>query len=421
MPRPRAHLGDSHNFGRRVTLRDGRVCKPRTLLWEWLLLAEESPLRQVLASAAERNGMRGAFEFLPTLQFQGPRVGTDGEVEHVRLTPLPDPTAVDGVARLPPERRRALAVIVGRSLALFTWLGVADLHWENLVLGVDAEGRTIFGPLDIEMILDDLSSPTETKLLPDADPAYAAICRHAAGVRRVLPYLGKPILPQDLVAVLAAYREMLALLEEESKALAVTLSDLPELREAPIRVCLRGTDEYVRARTEPIWPPLLDAEREQMSRGDIPYFFRLYGRQGIHYYEDESLTEVGRLPLRGDVPRLPPLLDLGRGLRAPSRKKLREEGLFTVLGAFDDPSLTGSHELDGLRITFAPRRLVVRLPGGEELESRRDLRAFVGSVYLPCECGEVRAVFVPQVTTCKPTRFRASPRTSSRASGRGAS
>jgi hypothetical protein len=25
----------------------------------------------------------------------------------------------------------------------------------------------------------------------------------------------------------------------------------------------------------------------------------------------------------------------------------------------------------------------------------------VGSVYLPCRCGEVRSVFVPEVTVCK--------------------
>ena len=61
------------------------------------------------------------------------------------------------------------------------------------MLGVDARGRVVFSPLDIEMILADLSLPTETKLLPDPDPEVAEICRHAAGVRRVLPYLGKPV------------------------------------------------------------------------------------------------------------------------------------------------------------------------------------------------------------------------------------
>jgi hypothetical protein len=278
---------------------------------------------------------------------------------------------------------------------------VADLHWENLVLGVDNRGRVVFAPLDIEMILADLSLPTETKLLPDADPEYAAVCRHAAGVRRVLPYLGKPVDPADLVVMASAYLGTLAFLDRHARAIAAVFAGLPELGEMPIRVCLRGTEEYVRARPEALWPPLLDAETEQLARGDIPYFFRLYGRPGIHWFGNRELTRIERLPLEGDVPQLDPALDVSRGFRSPSRKKLREDGLFTLLGAFDHPSFAGKHESDGLEVTFRRRSLVVKLPGGEELESRRDLRSFVGSVYLPCRCGEVFSVFVPEVTACE--------------------
>jgi hypothetical protein len=179
------------------------------------------------------------------------------------------------------------------------------------------------------------------------------------------------------------------------------LARLPGLRTTPIRVCLRGTADYVRARTEPVWPPLLDAEAEQLARGDVPYFFRLYGTPGIHYYADRSLRRLERIPSGGDVPRLDPILKLSSGLRSPSRKKLREEGLFTVLGAFDHSALAGRHRNDELDVAFGRRTLVVRLPTGEELRSRRDLSAFVGSVYLRCRCGEVRTVFVPSKTRCE--------------------
>ncbi|MEO8905989.1 MAG: hypothetical protein ABI488_25805 [Polyangiaceae bacterium] len=391
MSNPRIHLGDSHNFGRRVSRREGRIAKPRTLLWEWLLLSADSPLRRVLDEAAEHAGLgREAFGFLPTLEFFELRGRAGGEVESVQLEALPP---LDG------EGTRALAGIVGRSLALWSWFGVADLHWENLVLGLDARGRTVFGPLDVEMILADLARPTETKLLPDADPEYAAICRHAAGVRRVLPYLGKPIAAADLVEMASAYHSTLRFLDRQAPALAAVFESLPELRDAPIRVCLRGTAEYV-SPPHSLWPPLLEAETEQLARGDIPYFFRLYGRPGIHYYGDEALTELKQLPLTGDVPQLEPLLSLSRGLRSPSRKRLHVEGLFTLLGAFDHRSLSGSHRQGAFEIAFRGRTLVVRLPDGQELETRRDLSAFVGSVYLPCACGEVRSVFVPPVTVC---------------------
>jgi hypothetical protein len=395
MTSSRAHLGDSHNFGRRVSVRAGRVAKPRTLVWERLLLSAESPLRRLLDEVAARDGLgRGAFGFLPRLKFFPSRSGHGGEVERVELAPLPALSS-DG------NRRRELARIVGRSLALWGWLGVSDLHWENLVLGVDEPGRVVFAPLDIEMILSDLTLPTETQLLPDTDPEYAAIYRHACGVRRVLPFLGKPVDVGDLLAMAGAYRSSLAFLDRHARAIADVLARLPELREAPIRVSLRGTDEYVRARSEPVWPPLLDAESEQLARGDIPYFFRLYGQPGIRYYGDRALKQIKRLPLEGDVPRLDRLLSLSRGLRSPSRKKLREEGLFTLLGAFDHASFAGRHGDDELEVTFGSRSLVVKLPSGEELRSRRKLSAFVGSVYLPCRCGEVRSVFVPPVTTCE--------------------
>ncbi|MES1188711.1 MAG: hypothetical protein ABUL60_33155 [Myxococcales bacterium] len=386
-------LGDAHNFGRRVTRRAGRILKPRTLLWEWLLLSADSPLRDCLAGAAEAEGLgRDAFEFLPTLGFFDSGAAVGGEVDEVRLQPLRSRSA---------DTRRSLSAIVGRSLALFSWLGVADLHWENLALGLNERGQIVFGPLDIELILADLALPTETKLLPDADPEYATICRHACGVRRALPYLGKPLAAADLLVMAGAYLSTLALLDRHAPTIADVFLSLPNLRDEPLRVLLRGTGDYVRAATEPLWPPLLDAEAEQLARGDIPYFFRLYGRAGIHFYANRELTQVGRLPLRGDVPQLEPLLDLKRGLRSSSRKKLREAGLFTLLAAFDHPTLNGKHESEQLTLHFGARSLAVELADGQELHSRRNLRALVSSVYLPCQCGEVESVLVPQVSVCK--------------------
>jgi len=386
-------LGDSHNFGRRVTLRGERVAKPRTVFWEWLVLSHDSPLRQLLAEETARDGLgREFFGFLPSLKFYRWRDRPSGEVQRAVLKPL---------GRASRDDKQELSRVVGRSLAFWSWLGVADLHWENLILGRDARGRIIFGPLDVEMMLADLGLPTETKLVPDADPEYAQVCRHAAGVRRVLPYLGKPVAAEQLLAMAGAYRQTLAFLERHSTAIGKTLAELPELRTAPLRVLLRGTDEYVQARLEPVWPPLLEAEQEQLARGDIPYFFRLYGKRGIHYYADEKLERLGRLPLKGDVPQLDPMLDVARGLRSPSRAKLRSEGLLTLLGAFDDASLDGQQQSNELTLTFGPRSLVVAFPDGERLHSRRNLRAFVSSVYLPCACGEVRSVFVPAVTRCE--------------------
>jgi hypothetical protein len=386
-------LGDSHNFGRRVTVHGKRVHKPRTLMWEFLLLGAKSPLRRALAAAAAAAGLDpAAFDFLPSLRFYPERGEELCAVERIELTPLPRPSRAV---------RSELTRVVGRALGLLAWFGIGDLHWENLVLGQGRRGQTVFGPLDIELALDDYSRPTETRLLPAADGDYDATYRHAAGVRRVLPYLGKPVAAEDLARLAGAYRSTLELLDRHASAIAGTLRAVPGIAEAPIRVLLRGTDEYVRARSAPVWPPLLAAEAEQLERGDIPYFFRLSGRPGIHYYADPSLRTIRSLPRRGDVPRLGPVLRLERGLRSPTRRELREEGLFALLAAFDHPSLSGTYESEGLTLTFRPRSLVVLLATGEELRAPRQLSALAGSVYLPCRCGEVRTVFVPSTTVCK--------------------
>jgi hypothetical protein len=387
--------GDAHNFGRRVAMRGGRIVKPRTLAWERLLLSAKSPLRRALLDAARDADVPDAFAFLPDLAFHAAQDGVGGEVDPIDLTPLPAMTAA---------RRRSLAIVLGRSLALWSWLGVSDLHWENLALGAAADGAIVLAPLDVEMILSDLELPAETHLLPDADPEYADTYRHACGARRALAYLGKPVRAEDVAAIAAGYAETLAILDAHAKAIAEAVASVAELREAPIRVSLRGTDEYVRARVGPVWPPLLDAESEQLARGDIPYFFRLYGQPGIRWYTEASLTRTGVLPLRGDVPRLAPLLPVGRALRGRSRGALREKGLLTVIGAFDDGSASGRHEAGGLEITFGKRSLRVRDGGDLDIECPRDLRAVVVRVYSPCRCGEVRAVLVPEVTACSAPR-----------------
>ncbi|HTQ04695.1 MAG TPA: hypothetical protein VMI54_12605 [Polyangiaceae bacterium] len=392
MPAQRS-LGDAHNFGRRVRVRGRFVAKPRPVLWEWLLLAAESPLRRVLSGAAADGRVESdAFDFLPSLGFERHAARAGGAVERVRLEPL---------GRLSARGRAGLARAAGRLLALTSWLGIVDLHWENLALGADRYGRLVFSPLDVEMILGDLALPTETKLIPDADPEYAATNRHAAGLRRVLPYLGKPIRADYLLAMAGAYRGTLELLERHARAIADVFARLPHFGDTPIRVCLRGTDEYVRAASVPPWPPLLEAEREQLARGDVPYFFRRYGAPGIHYYRNRALTELGVLPRRGDAPKLEPLLAVTRGLRSPARQKLRDQGLFALLGAFDHAGLTGRHANDELTVRFGARSLGVRLASGDEFETRRDLSAFVGTIYSPCRCGEVRSALVPSVTRCR--------------------
>lgn len=319
-------MSETHNFGRRVVITGRRVRKPRTVFWEWLLLSKRSPLRRLLH-----------LDFLPSLTFDR----RENIAERAALDPLPEDADPREVARA-----------VGGAIALFTWLGVGDLHWENIIIGASRDGGVIFAPLDVEMILSHLRSPEETRLLPAEDPDYGELYRHAAGVRRALPWLGKPV-PEPVLATLArAYTTMLRALDREARAISDVFERAP-LAKTPMRVTLRSTAEYARPPRD-LWPPFMDEELEQMARGDVPYFFRLYGKPGIRFYASRDLRRVETLPSDGDVPQLEPLLPLP----LPKRADLR------------DPSLV--------------------------------LRSFrSGRVYLPCRCGEVRAVFAPRATRCR--------------------
>jgi len=302
------------------------------------MLSTGSPLRRFLES-------EGELDFLPALAIDRRR----GRVERLKLAPLRK------------GREDELAAIVGKSLALWAWLGVADLHWENMALGVQ-KGRLVLGPLDIEMMFGDMRLPTQTKLIPEADPEYGEELRRAAGVRVALVHLGAPIRGEHLVAIVMAYRATLDFLDRHTKEIARILQPF----DAPIRVLLRATSDYMK---DPVpWPPLLECEREQMDRGDVPYFFRLRGKRGIRWFKDARLRTTGIVPADTE-----PLLP--RTMRSPSRRVLREQGTLAVVGAFDHPSLTGKHG----PLTLGKR--IVFEDGGDVMECPRNLRAIVGSVY----------------------------------------
>ena len=161
------------------------------------------------------------------------------------------------------------------------------------------------------MLLRGALAAHRDEVLPDPDPEYRGLPH--AGSAAVLPIPGQAGRPGGSARGRRRLSATLAVLERKHLANRQGLAQSPGLRGTPIRVLLRGTEEYVHAPAEPLWPPLLDAEAEQLARGDIPYFFRFYGRRGIHYYAEPTLTKVKRLPLHGDVPQLDPMLSLERG------------------------------------------------------------------------------------------------------------
>jgi len=133
--------------------------------------------------------------------------------------------------------------------------------------------------------------------------------------------------------------------------------------------------------------------------GHIPLLWQRGHLRELLYWADESLTKMAALPKKGDVPQPDPMLAVSRNLTGPSRARLRDEGTFMLVAAFDHPRVRGTVREDGFAITFSTRKLTID-DGGDAMTAPRDWSAFVSSVYSRCECGEARSVFVPRVTKC---------------------
>lgn len=280
-------LGDPHNGGKRVFAVGDLVFKPRTTFWEWLILSRESRFRSDLDQIYRERGIVSPFQNIPTLNFS-------------RLN------GTDVVQRLVFDRRPKLDDLksdhlrsIGSMIALMFWLGVTDLHRENMAIGI-FDGKFIFCPLDIECIFNDLITLNQTHLL-----GSAKLRDEDSGLFVVRELLAKSS-PFFRYQVLQGFIDSIDVLNRLSlaKMLAATDSNFDL---TPIRVIVRNTRDYHNWMNTDEKVCFSPEEREQLSRGDIPYFYRVVGKTGIYFSRDNVEVEAS---LSMQNFELPPVIDL---------------------------------------------------------------------------------------------------------------
>lgn len=260
-------LGDSHNFGRRVTLTHSHglslVRKPRSIFWEHLFLDSSSRFRSVL-----RKHSNADIDF-------------DKVLGHVESRPL---NRWFGESRYLAPGIRSVGDLqqVGALCAVALVFGWTDLHRDNQVF---VDGRLHI--IDLECVFWDLQLPSETLLTP--------------GVRNPINrtiFGEKPCCAQDVKQFLFGYLKTLSLIDEARDALLDELKI--DLLDEPIRIILRHTrdyNSYLSSRMEPELMLLVE-EHEQLKRGDIPYFWGYCGDQDVWYFkEPDCPTKLDQLPL----------------------------------------------------------------------------------------------------------------------------
>lgn len=331
-------LGDMHNFRRAVIARDELIVKFRPCVWEDLLLNFNSSLRKHLR-AINRKNPRLRTDFLPDLT-----AIKKSEFEfHItnirrRLKPL---------GSLTHNQKNELALVAGRLFAVSHFFGLTDLHAANLALGLDKSDRIVFGPVDIEIVLEKLAVPLRCLLLPMGGKHGIS----TAGFTRVLDKLGRRIEPSLLLRLLIGYWEQWEVLWINQRRMFGELRKALGKRKVPIRYLLRPTRDYRTGRG-----PRLPEEIVQIARGDIPYFFRYFDRPvELYYYISEDLKQIRRVKLndslREDL-RTVPLIPLMKGWTKKEFLTTRAYGLALTIAAFDKASWRGRYEYDGYVLLF---------------------------------------------------------------------
>lgn len=261
---------DTHNFGRAVRpVSKDILLKPRSVYWEWLFLDLESPLRDYLESSIF-NIFPYEVRPLSNLKVR-PRGEGEGLVEILRLSENKEIKATHFYS-------------IGIVSALATFFGLSDLHYQNVLFGMDSKDAFKFTPIDIESCFDVTLLPYQTLLVPGGNQfdRFSAV----VGMKRSLSEEYKE---GDIAAICSGYFFAMGMLIKHRDKVAEILESLQDLEKKPIRCYLRSTPEYLGILSrnldqEKLSTSLLNEELDQLRRNEIPYFWRYLGDDKIYYF-----------------------------------------------------------------------------------------------------------------------------------------
>ncbi len=276
--------GDTHNFGKRVKLLpDGSLFKPRCLLWEQKILSRSSPFRCYLESLFSANSTASPFRFAPHLDFKIDK----NFVYSGSVTPIQP--AHQQLTDLGSELDACAFQAIGSMIGLCVWLGINDIHHENIFWGKDQHGKLVFFPIDIECIFDKLILPSQTSLIPNSQHPEESHDR--AGVFSLRQQLTKIRSWPHIAALISGFTQTVETLQNSISGISDVLMSDSNIDKAPIRMVPRATQiyfDYLKGKNPTLKKTLLNSELEQLSRGDIPYFFRFLNSPQVYNYTTED-------------------------------------------------------------------------------------------------------------------------------------
>lgn len=266
-----SRCGDSHRFGQRVKSAvetDGETnwyLKPRPGFFEKTLFDKRGALFGFVSNV---------LGYEPPLEIS---IESPWSSRSKSLTSLTyDVTSAER------NTSKVFARRAGRLLALATYLGLADLHSENILIVRLSDGGLAPVPIDIEMAFWKCVSVMDTLLLPST-----LVKPELAGFSGQFCEAYSPRYPD---VVLDEFLESSFQLLPQLRKVLDSFVDLAV--DVPNRVLLRPTREYrdifeSQNIESKFTPEMLPEEQMQLLSGDIPYFFVLRKRQGELFYFSE--------------------------------------------------------------------------------------------------------------------------------------
>lgn len=305
-----------------MSVAGGFFHKPRTVLWEHALLGEDSAFRRLLDIWFRTDLDASPFDVMPALTFV---LDTNGHGAVAAF--VPRETKIAEVA--PVEAHR-----VGMMVALLSWLGVDDLHCENVIVGRCEGGNLAVCPIDVESLLQAIRLPSQTLLIPSTH-----IHRESCGIAALVSPLAAD--PDAVAALCSGYVESLEWLQRNAAHVGEAMVAITAIADAPIRLILRPTSAYVRYHETGFLPegapPLATSELAQLERGDVPYFFRLPNEEIIRYYHAPGESVEAALPADLSRPAVTRSLTLAE-LSSPRDPSLKLGGVLQLVRTLLPPT-----------------------------------------------------------------------------------
>lgn len=250
---------DLHNFGQQVTQEERAseiyFRKPRPVYWEWFFFAQNSPLKNCF----HIEKLSEVIFNLDVEIFDGPG-GLSKKVLEAAESDI--------------DLHHSYNFGV---LAAYCYIfGIRDLHKGNVI-----RTKSHLQVIDAEVVLSKILLPNETLLLPFKETSFE-ICAAKKSFSQL------DVIDTDkLSEILSGFFSLFScVIDSREKMLSIFDEHKEKMLKVPVRHIMRDTANYRKWREQQISPtiPFCQSELLQLSRGDIPYFFKFIGDSQLYAY-----------------------------------------------------------------------------------------------------------------------------------------